>query len=53
MTCRNCSKEVRPLAKNGSDPRGLDMSVIDRRRLFCTMRCAARWAVTKIGNPGA
>lgn len=44
--CRQCGRRV-PGAREPHrvDARGLDMGVIDQDRLFCTMRCAARYGV--------
>lgn len=42
--CIECGREVRKPTKSGLDfSRGMDMSMIDPQRFFCTMRCAARF----------
>jgi hypothetical protein len=44
--CRQCGREVGPLrTEDGLYRRGVDISIMDKTGMFCTMRCAARFGV--------
>jgi hypothetical protein len=47
--CQQCGKQVQHYAEDGKRRRGsLWMAISDKKDRFCTMRCAAEWALAHV-----